>query len=110
MIILIVSGGVMRQIHKTQESTTRVGFTATQVSRRAAQRTRIFKGARVQAPGSVPLRCVVRDISLTGARIDRPGPIAADFFRLSFDDPNWPQEVACEVVWRADEVVGVHFF
>ena len=78
-------------------------------SRRAFPRIRIFKGARIQVPGGVPIKCIVRDISATGARIERRGPIMSDFFNLSFDDLVWPQDVACQVIWRDDGIMGVKF-
>ena len=60
-------------------------------------------------PGGLPIRCIVRDVSASGARIERHGPIMADFFRLSFDDLMWPQEISCEVVWRDSDAMGVRF-
>lgn len=77
--------------------------------RRGFARIRVFKGARIQVPGGVPIKCIVRDISPTGARIERRGPIMSDAFNLSFDDLVWPQDVACEVVWREDGIMGVRF-
>ena len=77
--------------------------------RRAFPRIRVFKGAHIQVPGGVPIKCIVRDISSTGARIERRGPIMSDFFNLSFDDLVWPQDVGCEVVWRDDGIMGVKF-
>jgi hypothetical protein len=82
---------------------------AARTERRAAARLGIFKGARIQVSGGVPIKCVVRDISPNGARIERRGPIMSDAFNLSFDDLVWPQEIACRVVWRADGIMGVEF-
>jgi hypothetical protein len=70
---------------------------------------RILKGAEVRAGGGLPLKCIVRDVSTTGARIERRGSIMSDFFRLSFDDLEWPQETPCEVVWRDSDAMGVKF-
>jgi hypothetical protein len=76
---------------------------------RSFPRFKVFKGAKVRIPGGLPIKCIVRDISAVGAQIERRGAIMSEFFRLSFDDPAWPQEVPCVVVWRDNEAMGVKF-
>ena len=74
-----------------------------------ARRHRVLKSARVTYAGNaISVDVVVRDLSITGARIealqDLPLP---DTFHLRFNDG---RRADCAVVWPAGDQVGVRFF
>ena len=75
--------------------------------RRAAPRNRTFKGAGIW-PHGTPARCIVRNLSKTGACLelghDDPAP---DDFLLVFDSDQ--SHFRCRVVWRKDSRIGVRF-
>jgi hypothetical protein len=59
--------------------------------------------------GDTPHRCVVADISDTGARLEVDDPTKIpDKFTLLLDGPD-PQRRTCHVVWRTESEVGVAF-
>jgi hypothetical protein len=107
MIIPVITAG--RFLMEQARARFRAGGRSDRQSRRAVPRFRVLKGAKVRIPGGLPIKCIVRDLSTSGAQIERRGPIMSEFFRLSFDDPSWPQEVPCVVVWRDNDIMGVKF-
>ena len=72
-----------------------------------APRIKTFKGAKVVSPGALSLKCIVRNISETGAQIEIQRSVA-DQFELVFDDVATPS-IICRVVWRDYPRVGVKF-
>jgi hypothetical protein len=62
----------------------------------------------IPADGGTVLPCTVRDISLTGARLETVEPVEADQrFNLHFDGSD--ETYLCRVVWRKENQVGVVF-
>lgn len=76
---------------------------------RSADRRRTLKAGLIAYSGRhVTLRCAVRDISETGARLLVDGSIGApDTFELIIDMDG--VEADCRVVWRRGKEVGVVF-
>jgi PilZ domain len=80
------------------------------LARRRAPRMRTLKGAAITVPaGGTAVRCVVRNISETGACLELHSPVfLSHSFDLAFDDPDWTPR-ACRVVWRESRLLGVEF-
>jgi hypothetical protein len=76
-------------------------------TRRAAPRIKTFKGAQITWPNGVPVRCVVRNISETGACIEVFDPVLQNTFDLIFDLNKAGR--TCRVMWRKHPRMGVHF-
>ena len=76
-------------------------------ARRVAPRIKTFKGAQIVSPGALSLKCIVRNISKTGAQIEVQRSVG-DAFELVFDDSATPPQT-CRVVWRDYPRVGVSF-
>ena len=76
--------------------------------RRAAPRQKTLKGAEIVLPLGLPVRCIVRNISATGAKLEVLGPILSTTFDIVFDDDKWPRR-SCRIVWRKDTAIGVKF-
>ena len=76
--------------------------------RRIALRMKTLKGGRIVSPTAVSIRCLVRNMSETGAQLEVHTPILEDTFALVFDDDNWPRR-SCRVVWRGEDRIGVKF-
>jgi hypothetical protein len=92
------------------------GAEETDIKPRTATRTSEFLvEAVVPRDGGPGLRCAVRDLSLTGARMEldreRAQPVTAadisDEFLAYF--PQQKTEVACRVIWRDGRHFGVKF-
>jgi len=73
--------------------------------RRLSPRTKKLKGARIVWPGSV-VRCIIRNLSETGAKMEAHGPIPANF-ELVFDLDQ--SRRSCRVMWRKEAMIGVKF-
>lgn len=76
---------------------------------RAAMRQRVLKAGKILPPGNMSIvDCVIRDMSLTGARLAAGDQVAIpNEFRLVVlqDDT-----IRCaEVVWRRGDLIGVRF-
>ncbi len=58
--------------------------------------------------GNVTRECIVRDISMTGARleVDRAASIPKEFY---LNIPQRGSLMKCELVWRADARAGIRF-
>ena len=83
--------------------------------RRLLPRTRILKGAQIFWPtgaavtwpnGSSLVKCVVRNLSETGAKIEVRGPVP-ETFEIVFDVDH--SRRSCHVVWRKGAMIGVKF-
>jgi len=76
--------------------------------RRAPDGVRIktLKGAQIIWLTGAPVKCVVRNLSQTGAKIEVRDPVP-ETFELVFDgDEN---RHPCRVVWRKEFQIGVQF-
>lgn len=82
---------------------------STATDKRRAQRRRILKGAVAAFSNRhCSIACIVRDISLTGARIRSEGSVnIPDTFELLIELDG--TEADCEVVWRKGNEIGVRF-
>ncbi|PWT82719.1 MAG: pilus assembly protein PilZ [Acidobacteria bacterium] len=74
---------------------------------RRSRRLKTLKGAKIVWPDGVPVRCIVRDLSNTGAKLQVDGPILRNVVDLIFDHDQSCHP--CRVVWRKDPLVGVSF-
>jgi hypothetical protein len=74
--------------------------------RRSASRLKTLKGAQVVWRAAVPVRCVVRNQSGTGACLEVLDPIPG-VFDLVFDGDT--SRHPCHVIWRRKNRVGVRF-
>lgn len=78
------------------------------IERRRFPRSRVFKGAKLIAPGRAKVPCTVRDLSAQGAGLQLLG--SADLpeeFDLCFDTGQRIRQ--CRKVWRNVTLVGVSF-
>ena len=82
---------------------------STSAKERSSDRRRVLKAGVIAYSGRhVTLRCGIRDLSESGARVLVEGSVAApDSFELLSDSDG--MEVACQVVWRRGMEVGVRF-
>ena len=70
---------------------------------------RTLKGALIALPSGDSVRCIVRNISETGACLELQNPLFLHpTFALLFDDPDWAQR-PCYVIWRKIPLIGVEF-
>jgi hypothetical protein len=75
-------------------------------SRHKSPRFRTLKGAQIVWLTGVPVKCIVRNLSQTGAKIEVHDPIPGTF-DLIFD--NDQSRHRCRVVWREEFHIGVEF-
>src|SRR4051812_15613506 len=80
----------------------RVGVT----DRRRINRMRTLKGAQIVWPTATPIKCVVRNLSETGAALEIQDPVPNNF-ELVFDGDQSRRR--CVVVWRRETRIGVQF-
>lgn len=75
--------------------------------RRILPRTRTLKGGKIiwDRNGS-SVRCTVRNLSETGAKIEVHQPVLQNTFDLVFDDQS---HRSCRVIWRKEPLIGVKF-
>jgi PilZ domain-containing protein len=76
-------------------------------NRRISPRTRTLKGAQIIWPNGAPVRCIVRNISETGAKLEVYDPVLQNTFDLVFDLDQLRR--SCHVVWRKEPLIGVKF-
>jgi hypothetical protein len=69
-------------------------------------RFRTLKGATIVWLTGIPVKCIVRNLSQTGAKIEVHNPIPGTF-DLIFD--NDQARHRCRVVWREEFNIGVEF-
>jgi hypothetical protein len=74
--------------------------------RRSSPRTKTLKGAQLFWPAGSAVRCMVRNLSQTGAKIEVHSPVPATF-DLVFDSDQTRH--SCRVVWRKEPMMGVRF-
>jgi hypothetical protein len=82
--------------------------------RRLSPRTRTLKGAQVlwptgaavTWPTGATVKCIVRNLSETGAKIEAHSPVPATF-ELVFDLDQ--SRRSCSVTWRKGAMIGVKF-
>jgi hypothetical protein len=74
--------------------------------RRVAQRMRTLKGGQIVWPTGVPVKCIVRNLSQTGANLEVGSPVPHTF-ELVFDGDQ--SRRSCTVVWRKETKIGVKF-
>ena len=78
------------------------------VKARIAPRHRVSKAARIEFTGGRPVNCVVRDLSLTGAKIDVPTQVGVPkCFVLAIAEDGL--RLPCRVAWRKEFQIGVAF-
>src|SRR5271169_6603878 len=75
--------------------------------RRSSRRTKALKGAGIVWPTGNPVRCIVRNVSETGAKIEVHSPVPGTF-ELVFDLDQ--SRRSCRVMWRQEPMIGVTFF
>jgi hypothetical protein len=74
--------------------------------RRGAPRLRTLKGAQIIWPTAAPVKCLVRNLSTTGATLELLNPVPGTF-ELVFDGDQ--SRRSCSVVWRRETRIGVRF-
>jgi len=74
--------------------------------RRRVTRMRTLKGAQIVWPTGAPVKCVVRNLSQTGAALELQSPVPNNF-ELVFDGDQ--SRRSCVVVWRRETRIGVKF-
>jgi len=79
---------------------------ASRGDRRISSRLRTLKGAQIVWPTAAPVKCVVRNLSQTGASLEVHGPVPGAF-ELVFDGDQ--SRRLCHVVWRGETRIGVKF-
>jgi hypothetical protein len=78
------------------------------VKTRIAPRHRVSKLATIKFTGGRPVDCVVRDLSLTGAKIEVPTQVGVPkCFVLAI--PEDGLRLLCRVAWRKEFQIGVSF-
>ena len=65
----------------------------------------MLKGAQISWPTGAPVKCIVRDLSHTGAKVEVSTPVP-DTFDLVFGDQS---RRSCTVAWRKETQLGVKF-
>jgi hypothetical protein len=74
--------------------------------RREASRKKLLRGGRTFWPNGDSTECTVHNLSDTGAQLQTPGPVPANF-DLIIDGEELPR--SCCVVWRKASRIGVKF-
>jgi hypothetical protein len=75
--------------------------------RRRRLRTKTYKGAKIVRHNSAPVRCVVRNLSETGAKLEVYELVLQNSFELVFDIDQSSR--LCRVLWRKEPWIGVQF-
>ena len=78
-------------------------------NKRISPRQRVLKSGRIVfAGGSFSIDCTIRNVSDTGARLQVPTTVAIpDKFTLV--DVQTGKRRGVKVVWRKEDLIGVHF-
>ncbi len=78
------------------------------IERRAHARHRVLKGGRLAFDGGNSVECTVRNISLSGARVDVASPLRLpESFTLLIAVDHFKRR--CHPVWSHDTHIGVAF-
>ncbi len=81
---------------------------AVAVEKRASPRQKVFKHGVLAFNGGGAIDCTVRNISLTGARVDVVNLVSLpDAFTLLIESDRFMRR--CRAVWRNEGKVGVTF-
>ncbi len=81
---------------------------AVAVEKRASPRQKVFKHGVLAFSGGGAIDCTVRNISLTGARIDVANLVSLpDAFTLLIESDRFMRR--CRPVWRTDDKIGLAF-
>jgi|ERR1700677_1511598 hypothetical protein len=75
-------------------------------NRRSSPRIRTLKGAQIVWPTGSPVKCIVRNLSERGAKIEVHSPVPGTF-DLIFDGDQ--SRYPCRVTWRREIQLGVRF-
>jgi hypothetical protein len=75
-------------------------------NRRSPPRTKTLKGAQIFWPAGSAVKCIVRNLSETEAKIEVHSPVPGTF-DLVFDTDRLRR--SCRVVWRKEPMMGVRF-
>jgi hypothetical protein len=76
--------------------------------RRRFPRTKCFKGAKIEAAGQETVTCIVRNMSVEGAKLELPySAVLPGEFDLSFDIGGRKRQ--CRVMWRTSREAGIWF-
>lgn len=73
--------------------------------RRGSSRVKTFKGAELVSPASASVKCIVRNLSETGAKLEIHSPVLHNTFDLVLDEDHLRR--LCDVVWRNEPFMGV---
>jgi hypothetical protein len=90
-----------------EDTKTRTNFQIGDTFRLKSARFKTFKGAEIIWPNGVPVKCIVRNVSETGAKLEVFGPVLRNIVDLIFDQDH--SRRSCRVVWRKERMVGVEF-
>ena len=74
--------------------------------RRMSPRINTLKGGQIVWPNGVPVKCIIRNLSRTGAKLEVSSPVPHTF-ELVFDDDQ--SRRSCRVVWQKETQMGVNF-
>ncbi|HMK71182.1 MAG TPA: PilZ domain-containing protein [Xanthobacteraceae bacterium] len=74
--------------------------------RRSSPRIKTLKAAKILRPTGSAVKCIVRNLSETGAKIEVHSPVP-ETFDLVFDLDR--SRRMCRVVWRKKPMIGVQF-
>ena len=74
--------------------------------RRSSRWTKTLKGAQIFWPTGNPVKCIVRNLSETGAKIEVHSPVQGTV-DLVFDRDQ--SRHSCRVVWCKEPMMGVEF-
>jgi hypothetical protein len=74
--------------------------------RRIVGRMRTLKGAQIIWPTAAPIKCIVRNLSETGASLEVHSPVPPTFYIVFDGDLS---QRLCGVVWRKETRIGVKF-
>jgi hypothetical protein len=78
------------------------------VEKRAVPRQRVLKHGTLAFHGGGGIDCMVRNISLTGARVDIVNPIGIPAaFTLVIEADQFMRR--CHTVWSSDQRIGIAF-
>ena len=75
-------------------------------NRRESLRMRTLKGAKIVWPTGVPINCIVRNLSTSGASLEVQSPVPSAF-ELVFEGDQ--SRRSCCVIWRRETRIGVKF-
>jgi len=75
--------------------------------RRLSPRIKTLKGAQILWPTGSAVKCIIRNLSETGAKLEVHSHLVPGTFDLVFDRDR--SRRSCRVVWRKEPMMGVRF-